>query len=171
MCLFCDLTSSTDIVQFLCTSAKKMLNFRWFYTRKSADLEFFKLCLIPGKQNKKLLQVLTRFLKLVYYRDYLGTIWRNSKIHDCQPIFENYRQMAMFLYLVFNLHRVILRLGLPRCKNLWSFSLFSSYYFPWIYCAHFSVTHKYNHWKVLFKDVMDSHMPIKTMIVFTLQLK
>ena len=145
--------------QFSLISYSKERRFRVFQT------------LPDSWKNKKLLQVLTRFLKLVYYRDYLGTIWRNSKIHDCQPIFENYRQMAMFLYLVFNLHRVILRLGLPRCKNLWSFSLFSSYYFPWIYCAHFSVTHKYNHWKVLFKDVMDSHMPIKTMIVFTLQLK
>ena len=26
----------------------------------------------------------------------------------------------------------------PPCKNLWSFSLFSSYYFPWLYCVDFS---------------------------------
>ena len=26
----------------------------------------------------------------------------------------------------------------PRCKNLWSFSLFSSNYFPWLYCVDFS---------------------------------
>ena len=41
------------------------------------------------------LQVLTCFLKLVYYRDYLGEIWRNSKIHDCQPILENYRHWLL----------------------------------------------------------------------------
>ena len=41
-------------------------------------------------KNKKLLQVLTWFLKLVYCRDYLGKIWRNYKIHDFQPIFESY---------------------------------------------------------------------------------
>ena len=46
--MFCDLISSRDI-PFLCTSAKKMLNFRQFHTRKSADLQFFKLCLIPEK--------------------------------------------------------------------------------------------------------------------------
>ena len=26
----------------------------------------------------------------------------------------------------------------PRCKSLWSFSLFSSNYFPWLYCVDFS---------------------------------
>ena len=26
----------------------------------------------------------------------------------------------------------------PRCKNLWGFSLFSSNYFPWLYCVDFS---------------------------------
>ena len=31
----------------------------------------------------------------MYYRDYLGKIWRNSKIHDCQPIFENYRHWLL----------------------------------------------------------------------------
>ena len=46
-------------------------------------------------KNKKLLQVLTWFLKLVYYRDYLGKIRRNSKIHDCRPIFENYRHWLL----------------------------------------------------------------------------
>ena len=46
-------------------------------------------------KNKKLLQVLTWFLKLVYYRDYLGKIWRNSKIHDCQPIFQNCRHWLL----------------------------------------------------------------------------
>ena len=46
-------------------------------------------------KNKKLLQVLTWFLKLVYYRDYLSKIWRNSKIHDCQPILENYRHWLL----------------------------------------------------------------------------
>jgi len=29
--------------------------------------------------------------------------------------------------------------GHSRCKNLWSFSLFSSYYFPWLYCVDFSL--------------------------------
>ena len=29
-------------------------------------------------------------------------------------------------------------LGHPWCKNLWSFSLFSTYYFPWLYCVDFS---------------------------------
>ena len=46
-------------------------------------------------KNKKLIQVLTWFLKLVYYRDYLSKIWRNSKIHDCQPILENYRHWLL----------------------------------------------------------------------------
>ena len=46
-------------------------------------------------KNKKQLQVLTWFLKLVYYRDYLGEIWRNSKIHYCQPILENYRHWLL----------------------------------------------------------------------------
>ena len=46
-------------------------------------------------KNKKQLQVLTWFLKLVYYRDYSGEIWRNSKIHDCQPILENYRHWLL----------------------------------------------------------------------------
>ena len=49
----------------------------------------FRLCQISEK-NKKLLQVLTCFLKLVYYRDYLGKIGRNSKIRDSQPNFEIY---------------------------------------------------------------------------------
>ena len=49
-------------------------------------------------KNKKLLQVVTWFLKLVYYRVYLGEIWRNSKIHDCQPILENYRHWLLSLY-------------------------------------------------------------------------
>ena len=49
-------------------------------------------------KNKKLLQVLTWFLKLVYYRDYLGKIWRNSKIHDCQPILENYGHWLLTIY-------------------------------------------------------------------------
>ena len=31
----------------------------------------------------------------MYYRDYLGKIWRNSKIHDCQPILENYRHWLL----------------------------------------------------------------------------
>ena len=34
-------------------------------------------------------------MKLVYYRDYLGKIRRNSKIHDCRPIFENYRHWLL----------------------------------------------------------------------------
>ena len=33
--------------------------------------------------------------------------------------------------------------GLPRCKNLWSFSLFSWYYFPWLYWVDFSVASLY----------------------------
>ena len=51
-------------------------------------------------KNKKLLQVLTWFLKLVYYRDYLGEIWRNSKIHDCQPILENYRHWLLIICII-----------------------------------------------------------------------
>ena len=31
----------------------------------------------------------------MYYRDYLGEIWGNSKIHDCQPILENYRHWLL----------------------------------------------------------------------------
>ena len=31
----------------------------------------------------------------MYYRDYVGKIWRNSKIHDCQPILENYRHWLL----------------------------------------------------------------------------
>ena len=46
-------------------------------------------------KNKKLLQVLTWLLKLVYYRDYLGKRWRNSKIHECQPSLENYRHWLL----------------------------------------------------------------------------
>ena len=61
--------------------------------------------------------------------------------------------------------------GFTSVQKPVKFSLFSSNYFPWLYCAHFSVARKYNHWKVLFKDVMDSHMPFKTMIVFTLEPK
>ena len=34
--------------------------------------------------------------------------------------------------------------SLPRCKNLWSFSLFSSYYFPWLYCVDFSMASLYS---------------------------
>ena len=34
--------------------------------------------------------------------------------------------------------------GLPRCKNLWSFSLFSSHYFPWLYCVDLSVASLYS---------------------------
>ena len=34
--------------------------------------------------------------------------------------------------------------GFPRCKNLWSFSLFSSYYFPWLYCVDFSEASLYS---------------------------
>ena len=33
----------------------------------------------------------------MYYRDYVGKIWRNSKIHDCQPILENYRHWLLSL--------------------------------------------------------------------------
>ena len=32
----------------------------------------------------------------------------------------------------------------PRCKHLWSFSLFSSYCFPWLYCVDFSVASLYS---------------------------
>ena len=34
--------------------------------------------------------------------------------------------------------------GLTRCKNLRSFSLFSSYCFPWLYCVGFSVASLYS---------------------------
>ena len=64
--------------QFLLISYSKEHRFRVFQT------------LPDSWKYKKLLQVWTSFLKLVYYRDYLGKLWRNSKIHDFQPIFENY---------------------------------------------------------------------------------
>ena len=69
--------------QFSLISYSKERRFRVFQT------------LPDSWKNKKLLQVLTWFLKLVYYRDYLGKIWRNSKIHDCQPILENYRHWLL----------------------------------------------------------------------------
>ena len=50
---------------------------------------------MPDSWKKKLIQDLRRFLKLVYYRGYLSKIWRNSKIHDCQPILENYRHWLL----------------------------------------------------------------------------
>ena len=71
--------------QFSLISYSKERRFRAFQT------------LPDSWKNKKLLQVLTWFLKLVYYRDYLGKIWRNSKIHDCQPILENYRHWLLSL--------------------------------------------------------------------------
>ena len=47
----------------------------------------------------------------VYHRDYLGKI-RNSKIHDCQPILENYRDCLlnnyMHLYLEFSINIALL---------------------------------------------------------------
>ena len=43
--------------------------------------------------------------------------------------------------------------GLPRCKKLWRFSLFSSYYFPWLYCVDFSVASLYS----LFYDSREFH--------------
>ena len=69
--------------QFSLISYSKERRFRVFQT------------LPDSWKNKKLLQVLTWFLKLVYYRDYLSKIWRNSKIHDCQPILENYRHWLL----------------------------------------------------------------------------
>ena len=71
--------------QFSLISYSKERRFRVFQT------------LPDSWKNKKLLQVLTWFLKLGYYRDYLGNIWRNSKIHDCQPILENYRHWLLNL--------------------------------------------------------------------------
>ena len=82
-CLFCDLISLRDIIPFLCTSEKKILNFHSFHTRKSADLDLARFL----KKTK----VVTRFnffLKLVHVGDYLGKIGRNSKLQDSQPIFE-----------------------------------------------------------------------------------
>ena len=77
--------------QFSLISYSKERRFRVFQT------------LPDSWKNKKLLQVLTWFLKLGYYRDYLGNIWRNSKIHDCQPILENYRHWLLRnIYVVIN---------------------------------------------------------------------
>ena len=75
--------------QFSLISYSKERRFRVFQT------------LPDSWKNKKLLQVLTWFLKLGYYRDYLGNIWRNSKIHDCQPILENYRHWLLKLHQYF----------------------------------------------------------------------
>ena len=69
--------------QFSLISYSKERRFRVFQT------------LPDSWKTKKLLQVLTWFLKLVYYRDYLSKIWRKSKIHDCQPILENYRHWLL----------------------------------------------------------------------------
>ena len=45
---------------------------------------------------KKPLQVLMWFLnKYTIEIIFLGKIWRKSKLHDCQPIFENYRQWLL----------------------------------------------------------------------------
>ena len=63
-------------------------------------------------KNKKLLQVLRWFLKLVYYRDYLRKIWRNSKIHGCQPILENYRHWLL------NRCRLILVMNFSKLEML-----------------------------------------------------
>ena len=42
-----------EIIPFFCTRAKKMLNFLWFRTQKSADLAFFKLCPINEKMKSR----------------------------------------------------------------------------------------------------------------------
>ena len=74
--------------QFSLISYSKERRFRVFQT------------LPDSWKNKKLLQVLRWFLKLMYYKDYLGKRWRNAKIHDCQPILENYRHWLLSLYKV-----------------------------------------------------------------------
>ena len=51
----------------------------------------------------------------------------NSQINHLQPSDNSSRNLAH-----------------PRCKNLWSFSLFSSYCFPWLYCVDFSVASLYS---------------------------
>ena len=61
--------------------------------------------------------------------------WKNTIIFSssgsCKPCFCNF-----LLCMICT--------GLPWCKNLWSFSLFSSYYFPWLYCVDFSVASLYS---------------------------
>ena len=94
MCLFCDLISSGDIIPFLCTSEEENAQFSQISYSKERRFRVFQT-LPDSWKNKKLLQVLRWFLKLVYYRDYLSKIWRNSKIHDCQPILENYRHWLL----------------------------------------------------------------------------
>ena len=57
----------------------------------SKERRFGVFQILPDSgKTKKPFEVLMWFLKQVYYRDYVGKIWRNSKIHDCQPILENY---------------------------------------------------------------------------------
>ena len=100
--------------QFSLISYSKERQFRVFQT------------LPDSWKNKKLLQVLTWFLKLVYYRDYLGKIWRNSKTHDCQPILENFRHWLLMFLLKSSIDfacygiktGVVLEWNWQECKNV-----------------------------------------------------
>ena len=107
--------------QFSLISYSKERRFRVFQT------------LPDSWKNKKLLQVLRWFLKLVYYRDYLGKRWRNSKIHDCQPVLENYRHWLLkstldSLKSVFNVFRRKPSLGAPDKGHLIPENTFLIYY-------------------------------------------
>ena len=51
----------------------------------------FRLFQISKKKKEAVTSFNVFFFKLVYYRDYVGKIERNSKIRDSQPIFEIYR--------------------------------------------------------------------------------
>ena len=62
--------------------------------------------------------------------EYWSALWRNDL-----------RAHLMYPRTLYD--RWVLR-GLPRCKNLWSFSLFSRYYFPWFYCVDFPVASLYS---------------------------
>ena len=60
----------------------------------------------------------------MYYRDYVGKIWRNSKIHDCQPILENYRHWL--LKVLRWLQMLALIAGLYKSKQIAFFFLFGT---------------------------------------------
>ena len=84
-------------------------------------------------KNKKPLQVLMWFLKLVYYRDYLGKIWKNSKIHDCQPIFENYRHWLLskkIHIIIYYIDTSVLLGNIPLVKFINATSGTRVVYFP-----------------------------------------
>ena len=52
------------------------------------------------ERNEKLLKLLMLFLKILYYRGYLGKIWRNSKFHDWRPILHSSRHRLLTFLLL-----------------------------------------------------------------------